>query len=144
MVIGEIFLGKGNWMKRDWDVVRLILTKLEELPDSLSTLTYIDFYADDRIKPDADLTELDRQVSYHMELLIEAGLVVGTMDDAVPLYAKEFRAHRLTWSGHEFLETIRSDTVWNKTKESFATKGIDMTFDLIKTVAGGVATSLLF
>lgn len=144
MVIGEIFLGKGNWMKRDWDVVRLILTKLEELPDSLSTLTYIDFYADDRIKPDADLTELDRQVSYHMELLIEAGLVVGTMDDAVPLYAKEFRAHRLTWSGHEFLETICSDTVWNKTKESFATKGIDMTFDLIKTVAGGVATSLLF
>lgn len=131
-------------MKRDWDVVRLILTKLEELPDSLSTLTYIDFYADDRIKPDADLTELDRQVSYHMELLIEAGLVVGTMDDAVPLYAKEFRAHRLTWSGHEFLETICSDTVWNKTKESFATKGIDMTFDLIKTVAGGVATSLLF
>ncbi|MBL0474394.1 DUF2513 domain-containing protein [Aeromonas veronii] len=131
-------------MKRDWDVVRLILTKLEELPDSLSTLTYIDFYADDRIKPDADLTELDRQVSYHMELLIEAGLVVGTMDDAVSLYAKEFRAHRLTWSGHEFLETIRSDTVWNKTKETFATKGIDMTFDLIKTVAGGVATSLLF
>ncbi|MGN5146108.1 DUF2513 domain-containing protein [Aeromonas veronii] len=131
-------------MKRDWDVVRLILTKLEELPDSLSTLTYIDFYADDRIKPDADLTELDRQVSYHMELLIEAGLVVGTMDDSATLYAKEFRAYRLTWSGHEFLETIRSDTVWNKTKETFTTKGLDMTFDLIKTVAGGVATSLLF
>lgn len=130
-------------MKRDWDVVRLILIKLEELPDSLSTLTYIDFYADDRIKPDADLTELDGQVSYHMELLIEAGLVVGTMDDAVPLYAKEFHASRLTWAGHEFLDAIRSDTLWNKTKETFATKGLDMTFETIKAVAAAAMTSML-
>lgn len=130
-------------MKRDWDVVRLILTKLEELPDPLSTLTYIDFYADDRIKPDADLTELDRQVSYHMELLIEAGLVVGTMDDAVTLYAKEFRAYRLTWAGHEFLEAIRNDTVWNKTKDTFASRGLDMTFETIKAVASAAMTSML-
>ncbi|MEI4996781.1 hypothetical protein U1495_20675, partial [Aeromonas caviae] len=44
----------------------------------------------------------------------------------------------------EFLDAICSDTVWSKTKETFATKGLDMTFDLIKTVAGSVATSLLF
>ncbi|MGU5840229.1 DUF2513 domain-containing protein, partial [Aeromonas caviae] len=50
----------------------------------------------------------------------------------------------ITWTGHEFLDAICSDTVWSKTKETFATKGLDMTFDLIKTVAGSVATSLLF
>lgn len=131
-------------MKRDWDVVRLILTKLEELPDTLSTLTYIDFYMDERIKSDKDLIELDRQISYHMELLIEAGLVVGTMSDAIPLYAKEFQAKRLTSAGHDFLDTIRSDTVWNKTKAIFITKGVDMSFDLIKKVAGSVTATLLF
>lgn len=55
-----------------------------------------------------------------------------------------FTASRLTWTGHEFLDAIRSDTVWNKTKQTFSSKGLDMTFDLIKTVAAGVTTSLLF
>lgn len=79
-----------------------------------------------------------------MELLIEEELVVGKMSDVITLYAKEFRAERLTWTEHEFLDAIRNGTVWNKTKDTFAAKGLDMTFDLIKIVAGRVATSLLF
>ncbi|MFM4928558.1 DUF2513 domain-containing protein [Aeromonas veronii] len=79
-----------------------------------------------------------------MELLIEAGLVEGKMSRVLGGGPINFTATRLTWAGHEFLDAIRSDTVWNKTKETFTTKGLDMTFDLIKTVAGGVATALLF
>lgn len=83
-------------------------------------------------------------ISYHMELLIEAGLVEGKMSQELGGGPINFTATRLTWTGHEFLDAIRSDTVWNKTKETFRTKGLDMTFDLIKTVAGGVAIALLF
>ncbi len=54
-----------------------------------------------------------------------------------------FTATRLTWTGHEFLDATRSDTVWNKTKETFTTKGLDMTFETIKAVAAAAMTSML-
>ena len=65
---------------------------------------------------------------------------------------KEFFAQRLTWEGHEFLDSIRSDTVWTKTKKRFTEKGIDMSFDLVKSVAqvmvkaalGGTSDNLSF
>ncbi|BCK63420.1 hypothetical protein KAM338_48250 [Aeromonas caviae] len=123
-------------MKRDWDTVRDILTKLESLPSTDHYLSLEDF----------ELTDVSDAyaISYHMELLIEAGLVEGKMSRVLGGGPINFTATRLTWTGHEFLDAICSDTVWSKTKETFATKGLDMTFDLIKTVAGSVATSLLF
>lgn len=130
-------------MKRDWDIVRLILTKLEDLPDSLSALSLIHFFTDEKTDLNRDFSARDQQVSYNMELLIEAGLVVGKMSDAITLYPKEFQAERLTWAGHEFLDAIRDDTVWNKTKEIFKTKGLDMSFETIKTVATAAMTSML-
>jgi hypothetical protein len=55
----------------------------------------------------------------------------------------DFAAVRLTWGGHELLDAIRNDTIWNKTKESFLSKGLSMTFDLLKSVAISFATELL-
>ncbi|MFM4928560.1 DUF2513 domain-containing protein [Aeromonas veronii] len=130
-------------MKRDWDTVRLILTKLEELPDSLSTLELLDFYDDERGNPDGDFYDLDNRISYHMALLIEDGLVVGTMDGHVSINARNFKAVRLTSAGHDFLDTIRNDTVWNKTKETFVSKGFDMSYETIKQVAIATLTSML-
>ncbi|WP_234918767.1 DUF2513 domain-containing protein [Aeromonas veronii] len=136
LVIVGIFLGKGIWMKRDWDTVRFLLTSLEALPNTDENLSLDSF--------EHETEEATYSTSYHMELLIEAGLAEGVMHKFLDGGPTDFSAFRLTWAGHEFLDAIRSDTVWNKTKETFTTKGLDMTFDLIKTVAGGVATSLLF
>ena len=55
----------------------------------------------------------------------------------------DFFAERLTWNGHEFLDAIRSDTIWQKTKSSFLSKGLSMTFDLVKSVAVEVASAYL-
>ena len=55
----------------------------------------------------------------------------------------DFFANRLTWKGHEFLDTIRSDTIWQKTKKVFAKEGISMSFDLVESVASEVAASVL-
>jgi len=46
-----------------------------------------------------------------------------------------FFATRLTWNGHEFLDAVRSDTVWQNTKKTILSKGGSMTFDLVKSVA---------
>lgn len=119
-------------MKRDWDTIREILTRLEDLPDTDSTLRLSDFSPDQAFN-----------YSYHMELLLEARLVEGQMSKTLGPGASDFFAQRLTWSGHEFFDSIRSDTVWAKTKSIFASKGIDMTFDLVKSVATEISVAFI-
>ena len=50
---------------------------------------------------------------------------------------------RMMWSGHELLDAIRSDTVWNKTKQAIASKGLSMTFDVVKSVAASIDTKMI-
>ena len=119
-------------MKRNWDTIRTLLTKVEEctLPTDMVRLANFP-------------SEQAAEISYHMALLIEVGLVKGHMSQTIGPEVKDFAAQRLTWQGHEFIDAIRSDTVWNKTKTTFLDKGIEMTFDLVKTIATEAATAIL-
>ena len=78
-----------------------------------------------------------------MALLFEAGLVHGQMSQTLGPSVKDFLAQRLTWDGHEFLDSIQSDTVWNKTKKVFTEQGVTMTIDLVRDVAKKAAASFL-
>lgn len=49
----------------------------------------------------------------------------------------------ITWSGHEFLNTIKSDTVWSKTKEKVARTVGSASLEIIGAVAGSISTHLL-
>ena len=92
-------------MQRNWDTIRKILIRLEALDPDKGTIQLNDFPSDQAY-----------EFSYHVELLLEAGLIHGQMVKTIGRHAQGFMAERLTWEGHEFLDTIRSDTVWNKTK----------------------------
>lgn len=119
-------------MKRNWDIIRELLAKVEECTLPTEMVRLGDF-------PE----ERAAEISYHMALLIDAGLVKGQMVRTIGPEVKDFIADKLTWSGHEFLDSIRSDTVWQKTKKLFAEQGISMTFDLVKEGAKQVAAALL-
>jgi hypothetical protein len=119
-------------MKRDWDVIRELLTRVEECS-----------VPDDMIQLSSFPPERAAEISYHMELLIEAGLVDGQMSKTLGPGPPSFFATRLTWDGHEFLDGIRSETVWQKTKKSFVSNGTSMTFDLVKSVVKEAASTLL-
>lgn len=119
-------------MERNWDTIREILIKLEKLDPKTGALQLGDFDSDRAY-----------EYSYHVELLIEARLIQGQMSKTLGRRAQNFLAERLTWEGHEFLDAIRSDTVWNKTKTSFVKGGLSMTFDLVKGVAKDVAAAYL-
>ena len=119
-------------MERNWDTIREVLIKFEELDPKKGPLQLKDF-PEDRTY----------EYSYHVELLLEAGLIHGEMSKTLGRHAQSFWADRLTWEGHELLDAIRSDTVWNKTKSSFVKCGLSMTLDLIKRVATDVATTYL-
>lgn len=119
-------------MTRDWNIIREILSELETKPSNKHTLKLGDFPK-----------EKKAEYSYNVEILMEAGLIHGSMSQTIGPNVNNFIASRLTWQGHEFLDAIRSDTVWEKTKQSFLKQGISMTFDLIKTVATDIAVGYL-
>lgn len=108
-------------MKRDWDVVRKILLALEEVEG-----------------PSADLRSVegidDPVFIYHVDLLEKAGLIEAKVVKAMvgPIAAIAFR---LTWQGHEFLDSIRPKPIWDKVKSEAKEKGIDLTLSAIKTLA---------
>lgn len=119
-------------MQRDWELIRELLTKVEACTLATEGLSPSDFDEDRR-----------NAVSYHMEMLIEAGLVEGKMLRVMGRSVSPFMVRRLTWDGHEFLESIRSETIWSKTKSTLAENGISMTIDLIKEAAKEAGSALL-
>ncbi len=119
-------------MKRNWDTIRELLTRVEECTVRPDTLRLSHFPS-----------EKEAEVSYHMALLIEAGLVKGKISEFLNQPINDFHAERLTWEGHEFLDSIRSETVWERTKKAFLERGVEMSFDLVRACAKDVAISLM-
>lgn len=117
-------------MKRDMELCRKILLEIEEFPtnEKIDNLE-IDGYSDE-------------QVSYHCKLLQEAELISDYKVDRFIDGTSIFRVGSLTWKGHDFLDKIREDTVWDKTKATIKAKGLPMILDVIKEVASAVIASM--
>ena len=118
-------------MKRDMELVRKIMFKIEEDYSGTPIRTFqIDGY--DMIT-----------VAEHCRLMNEYGLIdkynaFGA--DYIPVLA--FSVGNLTWEGYDFLDKVRQDTVWNKTKDVITKQGLPMIFDVIKEVSTAVITSM--
>ena len=110
-------------MRRDFDLIRLLLQQIEgvENVDDLSNYT-------------------DAQQLYHSCLLIEGGLVhgnimVGQNGDPVGT-----RVSRLTWDGHEFLDITRDPSVWSKVKGAVGESVRAAAIDTIKGACKDLAS----
>lgn len=89
-------------MKRDLDLCKKILFKIEEL--------YVD----------EDLCDIEidgynaEQIVYHFKLLKDGNFIknyhVIPGDDGI----YSFYVGNLTWEGHDFVEKVRNDNVWKK------------------------------
>ncbi|MEX3671254.1 DUF2513 domain-containing protein [Paraburkholderia phenoliruptrix] len=66
------------------------------------------------------------QIDYHLSLIREAGLV--DIGGARPMVGIGFR--RLSWAGHDFLDSVRSPDVWDRTKQAASAAG-GFTVDLL-------------
>jgi uncharacterized protein HI_1406 len=80
-------------------------------------------------------------VSYHFKLLQSAGLIEAI--DYSSLNELSLVARSLTWQGHEFLDKIRNDTVWNSLKTTIKSKSLDLSLDTIKQVAQTIISQML-
>lgn len=88
-------------MKRDNDYIRELLFRYEESSDWMHFI------------PDTDDGEGDSREKYHVYLMMDDGLLTRLGADTM----------RMTSRGHDFLDAIRSDTIWNKTKDGAKTVG---------------------
>jgi len=118
-------------MERNWETIREILIAVGSLEPE-KTLTLSDFPLD-----------MAHEISYHIVLLEEAGLIHAMISKTLARGPTNFHIHRLTWPGHEFLDAIRDESVWNTTKSTISSKGSSMTFELVKSVAVEVAKKAL-
>ena len=116
-------------MKRDMELVRKILFAMEESNSTIFILPdvpNIDGYTKDKI-------------IYHMRIMANANLLNYEKEEVVhetningraPFKNKfTYEKYYLDWKGHEFVETIRDDTQWNKVKETM-TKAGGFIFDI--------------
>lgn len=81
-------------MKRDMDVIRNLLLWMEDQPEGLF------IYGMLPQMPDANSTV------EHVRMLVSTGLLDETHQ----------RAFRISWEGHEFLDKMRDEEIWAKTK----------------------------
>ncbi|MCY1291067.1 hypothetical protein D9M70_402390 [compost metagenome] len=108
-------------MKRDWDVIRDVLTEVESLDSAkFESIGYGPNDSEDSNK------------GAHGVLLWRAGFIQGV--DASTMDGDSIIAQGLTWSGHDLLDTIRSKAVWECIKTTAKDKGIELTFDSVKAL----------
>ena len=84
-----------------------------------------------------------KTIAYHCAILHDAGFIYdyqGQYGDDELLF---FGVGRLTWAGHEFLDKIKNDTVWNKTKGVIKEKGIPFVLDAVKEIATAITTTMI-
>lgn len=109
-------------MQRDWDPIRKILLKVRD---------------DDH----ADLEGYgNRVVQEHQKLLMEAGLMTGlSMEGSWT----PWQTCRLTWQGHDFIESAQDEKLYHKAIEK--AKGVGaISFEIIKTAIAELAKRAMF
>ena len=113
-------------MQRDMEIIRTILLKVESDPR----------YNGEMYRVDAEEFGLPDQPDafvYNATLIHEAGYIAGNCKMASH---GTVAIGRLTWEGHEFLDTIRDPDVWRQTKAETARLG-DFGLDMVKALAKG-------
>ncbi|GIN71146.1 hypothetical protein J14TS2_16210 [Bacillus sp. J14TS2] len=97
-------------MKRNMELVRELLLLIESNND----------------RRELDIPDdWDREfVAYHLKILDQAGFIKNNTKwaDNKPMWM--FAS--ITWEGHEFLDSIRNDDVWSKTKAGIKQKGLEI------------------
>ena len=78
-------------------------------------------------------------ILYHVFLLDDAGFIIGIFDETAPYVS----ITRLTNEGHDYLDTIRDDSVWKQTKSTLGKISGSASLEVVKTIASKLALTFL-
>lgn len=105
-------------MKRDPDIIRTIALAMESLPpgEHLSEMPGIDPHV----------------FAAHAQWMSDEGLIEAQFLPMMSGGPTIVMIDRLTWSGCDFLDAARSDTLWKKARTSIIAPSASWTFDILK------------
>jgi hypothetical protein len=97
-------------MKLDKELVREILLQVEASPEPTG---WVDLTVDGHSQ---------EEIAYHVQILDDAGFLEA--EDLTSSSGYDWRPKRLTYEGHEFLDTIRDAEAWRFTKDTAKNAGV--------------------
>lgn len=136
-------------MKRDWDLIRKLLTDIEQDNVLFSEVPAEPKWEDQTesqyIKELDAFRAIERRIYGHFEMLVDNGYIDGLDIIRVNSGGFYYSLHhpRLTMAGHDLLDTMRSATIWETIKTTAKTKGIELTFDSIKALGAFALKALI-
>ena len=108
---------RADKMTRDMELVRKILVAIEDHSKAQGIVPLqLDGHSDD-------------EVSYHVKLLAEGGLIEATNCSTMEGFC--WRARQLKWDGHDFIEAIRDDSRWQRAKKWVLEAGKTITIETL-------------
>lgn len=120
-------------MKRNLDLMRDILLFVEN--------------SDKPLLLESDMASLcpsQSELAYNVYLLVDAGFLdaekilrLGSIVEPLPSY----RIYPLTSLGCDYLDSVRSQSVWEQTKNKLKESGISATLQVISEIASGIILS---
>jgi len=117
-------------MKRDLDLVRQLLLQIEGMPAGPPAQ-----YRASEIE--------DPVLLAHFELVLASGLVNGKISRSQSSRGDVISISGLTWEGHEWIEMVRSQSVWNETKSLLLGTGGALTYELTRAAASRILRARL-
>ena len=101
-------------MTRDMELIRLLLIRRERDEDPPGLQDY----------------PVEAQL-YNLELMHDAGLIVADFVKDGCGKTQIADIDRLTWAGHDFLDSTRDSEIWKKAKEHIIKPGVSWTFQIL-------------
>lgn len=117
-------------MKRDMDLIRKIMLRIEE--EYTSTAIF-------NLKVDGYTME---QIAVHCKMMYEARLISDYKAQYAGNSLYSFGVSNLTWEGYEYLDKIRDDSIWKKVKDVAKDKGLPLAIDTVKQIASVIISSM--
>jgi len=84
----------------------------------------------------AEFRKTEGHIFGHLEILVDNDFLAGIkiLRDLSGGFHYSRHSPRLTLRGHELLAELRSKELWERVKGIAKSKGIELTFDIIKTL----------
>lgn len=125
-------------MKLDYDLIRDILLTVE-------SLEYKTFLTNDTALSMPLLSKYNAlEIEYAIKKISESDFIASDYVHCTSDLHVIYSIPELTWQGHQALDTIRSDTVWEKTKKHVANTVQSASLKIMIDVAKRVADSIIF
>lgn len=112
-------------MKRDFDLIRQMLLRIESQPADakITNSTFSDLCADNAL------------ISFHISLLRDEGWVIAAEIPKIRQHLPDYWILRLTAAGCDYLDAVRNDSIWDKTKRKIGEISETMPAEIIQSVA---------